>query len=246
LKAFVLAAGYATRMYPLTRDQPKPLLDVAGRPILSHLADRIERLAGLDEIIVISNSRFVDRFREWRDARAATVPVTVLDDGSTAHANRLGAVGDLAFALKHVPVGDDAWLVVAGDNLFSFELDELVQTTKRLREPTLVVREVSHATGPSPYNEVTMGSAGRVVGFREKPADPATNLAAIALYCFPPHIAPWVEEFAAVSVERDAPGHFMAWLVERTSVRAVPMAGEWWDVGDLASLERARKCFTPL
>ena len=120
MKAYLLAAGYATRMFPLTRDLPKPLLEVAGAPILSHILDRVLALRDLSEVVVISNHRFADAFGRWADEQGSPVPVRVLDDGSTHDGDKLGAIGDLAFALQQVPVDGEDWVVAAGDNLLAF------------------------------------------------------------------------------------------------------------------------------
>jgi len=127
VKAYLLAAGYATRMYPLTRDRPKPLLEVAGAPILSPILDRILALDGLSEVVVIGNERFATPLEAWAAALDVPVPVGVLNDGSSSEDDKLGAIGDLAFALGEVPPGDEDWLVAAGDNLLAFDLTLLQQ-----------------------------------------------------------------------------------------------------------------------
>jgi glucose-1-phosphate thymidylyltransferase len=243
VKALLLAAGYATRLYPLTRDRAKPLLDVGGRPILSHILDRVVELPGLSEVIVVANARFADSFRAWAAGAACPVPIRVLDDGSTSDADKLGATGDLAFALREAPLAGEDLLVVAGDNLLRFDLRPLHARFEARRRPTIVVRRVPRSGGPSPYNEVTLSPDGRVTGFREKPADPRTDLVAIALYFFPPEIEGFVRRYLAEGGNPDAPGHFIAWLVRQTDVHAVREDGEWWDIGGLDSLEAARARF---
>ncbi len=243
VKALLLAAGYATRLYPLTRDRAKPLLEIGGRPILSHILDRVVELPGLTEVLVVSNARFAESFRAWAAGAACPVPIRVLDDGSTSDADKLGATGDLALALREAPLAGEDLVVVAGDNLLRFDLRPLHAAFAASRRPTIVVRRVAHAGGPSPYNEVTLAPDGRVLGFREKPADPHTDLVAIALYFFPPEIEGLVRRYLAEGGNPDAPGHFIAWLVRETDVRAVREDGEWWDIGSLESLEAARARF---
>lgn len=253
MKAYLLAAGYATRMLPLTRDRPKPLLEVAGRPILSHLLDRVLALEGLSQVIVVANDRFADRFEDWAGALRAPVPVRVLNDGSRSEADRLGAIGDLAFALSRVPVGDEDWLVAAGDNLLAFDLGALQRAFRTHGHPLLAVRpvdreaEAREAPGqPSRYNEVEVDRAGRVLRFREKPVDPDSPLAAIALYLLPPATAARVRQYLDEGGNPDAPGHFIAWLVDRQPVRAEPIPDGWFDIGSLAGLAHAREHFTPM
>lgn len=241
MKAYVLAAGYATRMHPLTRDQPKPLLEVAGAPILTHVLRGVLDLDDLSEAVVIANDRFAPHFAAWAESLEASVPVRVLNDGSTSEDDKLGAIGDLAFALAAVPPGDEPWLVVAGDNLLGFDLRLLQEAFLEDEDRTLLtVREVQR-DGPSQYNEVIVDDAGGVERFREKPADPISKLAAIALYFFPPEVAGKLAAYLAGGGNPDAPGHFIAWLADRAPVRATSLPGQWFDIGSLEGLARARE-----
>ena len=242
MKVFVLAAGYATRLGPESRERAKPLLDIAGRPLLDRLLERVLALDGISEIVVIANARFAAQFEAWSAASRRSVPVRVLNDGSTDDAHKLGAIGDLAFALREVPLAGEDWLVVAGDNLIDFDLRPALADYRAEPAPLLLVRRFE-ADGPSRYNEVTLGEGGRVVRFREKPADPETDLAAIALYFFPPAVSGALERYLEAGGEPDAPGHFIAWLVEQQPVRALLIGGGWFDVGTPADLERTRARF---
>lgn len=248
MKVILLAAGYATRLYPLTRDRAKPLLDVGGRPIASRIVDRLMGLDGVRDVTVITNARFADSFRRWRDTFECPVPIKVLDDGTLSEHDRLGAVGDLAFALRARPPEDEAVLVAAGDNLVEFDIETVARDFAANPAPRLTVRRVER-NGPSRYNEVCFGpdddarGEGRVVRFREKPADPTSSWAAIALYFFPPQVADWVETYLANGGNPDAPGHFIAWLVENTPTYASRLDGEWLDIGTPETLAAARARF---
>jgi glucose-1-phosphate thymidylyltransferase len=244
VKAYLLAAGYATRMHPLTRDFPKPLLEVAGAPILSHILARVLALDGLSEVVVIANERFADPFDRWAGDLETPVPVRVLNDGSTCDEDKLGAIGDLAFAVEQVPPAGEDWLVAAGDNLLGFDLRVLQRLQARHGETLLAVREVERE-GPSRYNEVVRDERGRVIRFREKPADPQSGLAAIALYFFPPEVAELLPRYLAEGGNPDAPGHFIAWLVGRVPVRGADLPGDWFDIGSLEGLAHAREHYVP-
>lgn len=245
MKAYLLAAGYATRMRPLTDAWPKPLLEVAGAPILSHVVAGVAGLEGLSEVVVIANDRFAEDFLSWAKGLEISVPVRVLNDGTTSDADKLGALGDLAFALAACPPGEESWLVAAGDNLLGFELRALQSVFQEdVSSPLLAVREVVR-DGPSPYNEVRVDAAGRVESFREKPADPVSTLAAIALYFFPPAIAGRLAGYLEAGGNPDAPGHFMAWLVDRVPVRGTRLPGPWFDIGSLDGLAHAREHYRP-
>jgi glucose-1-phosphate thymidylyltransferase len=247
MKAYLLAAGYATRMYPLTRDCAKPLLEVAGAAIISHLLRRVLTLDGLSEVIVVANDRFAADFEAWAAQQSSLVPLRVLNDGTRSDDDKLGALGDLEFALREAPLEGEDWLVAAADNLISCDLRPLQRVFERGgevgREPLLVVRRTT-GEGPSQYNEVILAESGRVTGFREKPRDPVSDLAAIALYLLPAAAGPALERYLVAGGNRDAPGHFLAWLVEQMAVRAEPLQGAWFDIGSLDGLADARARFS--
>ncbi|MCZ6465126.1 MAG: nucleotidyltransferase family protein [Proteobacteria bacterium] len=242
MKAFVLTAGYATRLYPLTRERPKALLEIGGVPMLTRIVDAIAVLPELSEIVVVGNARFADAFATWGRSPRTTVPVRILNDGSTEDANKLGAIGDLAFALREAPVGDEDWLAVAGDNLLDFSLAPAHDAFAARRMPLLLVRRQPPGPDASRYNEVTLDGEGRVVRFREKPTDPQTGLAAIAFYFFPATVAGAVDRYLAGGGNPDAPGHFIAWLVDEMPVCAWRIEGDsdWFDVGSIETLQQAR------
>lgn len=251
MKIYALAAGYATRLHPLTRDRPKPLLEIGGRPMLSRILDRLVPLfptgahgdAALSEIVVVTNARFAGAFRDWADAYETLAPIRVLDDGTHRDDDRLGAIGDLAFALDRVPCGEEPFVVVAGDNVLELELGPVVEAFLASGTPRILVRRVEDEAGPSRYNEVLLAPDGHVLEFREKPAERHHPLAAIALYLFPSHIARRIDEYLAEGGNPDAPGHFLAWLVGRERVEASPLVGEWHDVGSPETLAAARARF---
>lgn len=240
MKAIVLAAGYATRLYPMTRDTPKALLEVGGEPLLSRLVRQLCRLPELSEIAIVSNAKFLPAFREWAAERRDPVPLRILDDRSTSEDNRLGATGDLAFALAALEPGDEDLVVCAGDNLLELDLTIPCEAFRASGDPTLVVRRLAPGEDASRYNEVEVGADGTVEAFREKPAKPTTGLAAIAVYFYPARVGELVRRYLAEGGDPDAPGHFVAWLVGETRVRSVPLAGRWFDIGDVSTLERAR------
>jgi glucose-1-phosphate thymidylyltransferase len=222
-------------MYPLTRDVPKPLLEVAGAPMLSHLLARTAGLPGVDEVVVVGH-RFTSSSRLGR----RELPWSLLDDGSSDESDRLGALGDLAFAAREIPLAGRDALVAAGDNLMLFDLTSHARAFARRRTAQIAFRRAPADAGASRYGEVTLDAERRVVRFREKPSDPQSDLASIALYFFPASTWSLLDRYLEEGGNRDAPGHFIAWLAQRTEVHAEPSAGPWFDIGDLDSLARAR------
>ena len=241
MKAYLLAAGFATRMYPLTRNVAKPLLEVGGAPILSHLLRRAESIPDLTEVVVVGNQRFAESLIDWSNSLACRVPLRVLDDGVSEVDERLGAIGDLVFALSQVPNEGEDLVVVAGDNLLDFDLAPLYRDFKAQGKPMLVTRTVDHGEGPSPYNAVQVDEEGWVLEFREKPRHPVGDLSAIALYFLRPDTPELLKKYLASGGNPDAPGHFISWLVSVESVFARPMLGRWFDIGSLESLREARE-----
>lgn len=244
VKAYILAAGYATRMYPLTRDRPKALLEVAGRPIISHIVERLLALDDLTEIVVVTNARFVSHFESWRAQQLSRIPITVLNDGTTSNDTRLGAIADLRFAIDTVPLVGANAVVVAGDTLFDCDLRPVTRAFLARGAPTLVVRRAPDLNSLSKYNEVSVADDGRVTRFIEKPTQTETNLTAIALYFFPPATLLRLAEYLGAGGNPDAPGHFIAWLVEREPCYAESLVDRWFDIGSIDSLEQARRSWS--
>ena len=233
MRAVVLAAGYATRLYPLTRDRAKPLLPVGGVTILDRLVTALAG-AGVEEIAVVANHRFAPQFEEWRAAAPARAAVQILDDGTTSEENRLGAVGDLRFALGRIGVASDL-VVAAADNLFGFSLASFVEFFRRAGTDCITVRREPDPARLARTGVVEIDPSSRVLRFEEKPARPRSTYASPPLYAFTRATLPLVPEYLASGGNPDAPGHFIAWLCPRRPVHAFVFEGEVFDIGTLES-----------
>lgn len=240
MNALILAAGYATRLYPLTQDFPKPLLEVGGRAILDHLVDQLESLAGLDSLWLVTNHRFFPHFEQWRARRPPRKPMHLLDDGTTRDDERLGAVGDLRFALGRVGLEDDL-LVTAADNLPCFPLAEFVTTFQARRASLVCVHRVTDPERLRRTGVAVLDTEGRVVEFAEKPREPKSQWAVPPLYLFPRATLPRVSAYLDAGGSPEAPGHFLEWLCRVEPVYAWPATGPILDIGTPASLEVARR-----
>jgi glucose-1-phosphate thymidylyltransferase len=241
MKALILAAGYATRLYPLTENFPKPLLDVGGRTLLDRLADRLTEWPGLDGTVLVTNRRFVRPFTEWARTRA-DLPVRVLDDGSLCNEDRLGAVGDIAFALRESDLADDL-LVAAADNLFDFPFAELETAFRRTGGNCLLVHRVADPARRRRTGIAELGPGLRVTGFQEKPTEPRSEWGVPPLYALREETLARIPEYLASGGSSDAPGHLIEWLVPRVPVFAVPAPGAVYDIGTLESLAACRAKF---
>ncbi|HJP02887.1 MAG TPA: nucleotidyltransferase family protein [Planctomycetota bacterium] len=244
MKLILLAAGFATRMYPLTRDHAKPLLEVGGEAILDHIVRRALTVEAIDGAVLITNGRFRADFDRWRDSGEWRVPVEVIDDGVREADERLGAVADLQLAIEAArPAPDESLLVMAGDNLIGFDLSHLDEEFRRRGCSVVAMRELDGPIPPSHFGEITVDGEGLVTAFREKPADPRSPLASTGIYFFTPEVRPLLARYLEEGGEGDAPGHFLSWLVHRVPVAAAPIPGPWFDVGNLATLAEARAAF---
>lgn len=239
MKIVILAAGYATRLYPLTEHFPKPLLDVGGRTILDRLLDRIRADLPNEACWLVSNRRFAAPFEQWAAQRGDPC-LRVLDDGSTAPENRLGAIGDLAFALERMGGPDDLF-VVAADNIFEFPIGDLIAAFRRSPGVWVCVHQVTDPARQRRTGIAELAPDGRVMGFEEKPAAPRSCWAVPPLYCFDRVSAARVREYLAEGRSPDSPGRFIEWLVPRVEVRAVRVRGTIHDIGTIESLEACRR-----
>jgi glucose-1-phosphate thymidylyltransferase len=239
VKAIVLAAGYATRLYPLTLNQPKPLLPVGGRPMLDRL---LESLAGVgaDQTYVVTNARFAPHFREWGAVRP---DVTVVDDGTTSDEDKRGAIGDIAFVLEQAQIDDDL-VVVAGDNLFSDDLSEFGDFCRARNAPVLAVYDVGDLAQMSKYNSIETDDEGRITFFEEKPAHATSTVTGIALYFYPRQVLPLIAQYVAEGNNPDQPGRLVQWLYPRTDVYTWRVPGTWYDIGSAETLRVADELFS--
>jgi glucose-1-phosphate thymidylyltransferase len=241
VKAIVLAAGYATRLYPLTEIVAKPLLPVAGRPMIDHLLDRIREVDDVDGVHVVTNHKFADSFLRWADAHeAAGIRIDVHDDGTTNEDDRLGAIGDIRFVVEHAGLEGDDLLVVAGDNLFDYSVADYGRWWHGKGEASAVaLYDVGDFELVKKYSAVELDEADRLTGFVEKPEHPETTLVATATYLFHRAHVPLVERYLDEGNSPDQPGRFVSWLVPRAPVYGYRFEGEWRDIGDAEQLLEA-------
>jgi glucose-1-phosphate thymidylyltransferase len=234
MKALILAAGYATRLRPLTDSIPKMLLPLAERPMLDYLLDRIREVGEIDEIHLVTNAQFATAFREW-----APDDVTVHDDGTTSNEDRLGAIGDIAFAIDRGGLAGADLFVVAGDNLIGYSLGDFVDFWRAKGSSAVALHEVSDPELLRNYGVVELDEDDRVVYFQEKPAEPRSYLAATAAYLYRPEHLELLVRYLEDGNPPDAPGNFIAWLYTRAPVHGYRISGEWHDIGDLSQLLEA-------
>ena len=237
MKCLILAAGYATRLYPLTENFPKPLLEVGGKPILDWLIDDMSKTGLIDEYIIISNHKFASIFEEWSNGR-----YTILDDGTSSNETRLGAVKDIQFAIEQLNIDDDL-LVMAGDNLLDFSLSGFINFAKE-KQATCVMRYYEanearlHKTGVAEID-----AEGLILSMEEKPKEPKSHWCVPAFYCYTREDVRLIKKGIEAGCGTDAPGSFIAWLSMQTKVYTYEMPGHRYDIGNLASYEQVKQTY---
>ena len=245
MKVIILAAGYATRLYPLTLTQPKPLLPVAGKPMVEHVLDNLAPITAIDRVYVVTNAKFATHFQTWSDHSRATkskFDFTIVNDGTTDDANKLGAIGDLNYVITTQGLDDD-FLVVAGDNLFSDQLGEFGKFCIEKNAPVEAVYDVGNLEEIKKYNSITTDADGRITFFEEKPKHPVSTLTGIALYYYPKSTIALIKQYIAEGNNPDQPGRLVQWLYPRTAVYTWRVPGLWFDIGSRETLEEANKIF---
>ena len=243
MKAIVLAAGYATRLRPLTDDVPKQLLPVGGRPILDYVVDRIDAVNEIDAAYVVTNARFAADFEDWAAGRAGRLRPSVVNDGTLTNDDRLGAIGDIHFTVRNHRLEHDDVLVIAGDNLFDASLTGLLSFWRGKGICScLALHDVADRDLARQYGVVTVDRDERVVSFVEKPSDPQTTLAATATYLYHREHVPLIERYLDEGNVADQPGNLIAWLAPRVPVYGYRLVGDWFDIGTPDQLLEADNC----
>jgi len=246
MNILILAAGYATRLYPLTLTKAKPLLGVAGKPMMEWVIDNLAPIEGIEKVYVVTNHKFAADFQAWADDYVKGQPklsFEIADDGSTSDADKLGAIGDLNFVIQKYGIDSSDLMVVAGDNLFNQSLEAFGAFCREKDQPVLGLYDVGSRDEAKKYGVVDLDAAGTLTKFVEKPSDPPTTLIGIALYYYPPAAVKLIAQYLAEGNNPDQPGRFVQWLYPRMPVRTWRVPGTWFDVGSKETLEQANQIF---
>lgn len=242
MKNIILAAGYATRLYPLTENFPKPLLTIGSTTILDRLVDDVDAIDEVDEHLIVTNHKFARHFREWAGKRTAAKPVRIIDDGTTGNDNRLGGVRDLLLALDACHVSDDI-MVLAADNILDFSLQLFVAFFRQKQTSVIMCYHEEDPVRRRRSGIIRTDVEGRVLQMWEKPQDPPTDLAVPPFYIYRKEDLEFVRGSVAGGCPPDAPGNLVGYLADKTTLHAWPMAGHRFDIGSLDSYQQAQQRF---
>jgi len=244
MKALILAAGYATRLYPLTKHFPKPLLKVNKKPIINYIVDNVGSIKEIDEIFVITNSKFYSRFKSWVKKIKSAKKIYVIDDHTCNLEDRRGAIGDLYYAIIKKKIKDDL-LVIGGDNLFDNDLHGFVGfALSKYPHPSIGVFNIKDKRKACNYGVIKLDNCGKIINFQEKPKHPASTNVAMCLYYFPAKKLDLVGEYlSSRSNKNDATGFYIDWLRKKEAVFGFVFSGKWFDIGRLEFYKKAAHTF---
>ena len=230
MKCIILCAGYATRLYPLTENFPKPLLVIKEKTIIDHLIDDLENEKNIDEYIVVSNHKFINHFNEWKKTRNENI--IVLDDGSTENENRIGAVRDIYFAIDKMNINDDI-IVLAGDNLLEFSLNKFIDFYKEKNTNCIMTYYEESLKTLTRCGVIEVDENFKVLSMEEKPKNPKSNYAVPPFYIYRKEDLYLFKKALESGCGVDAPGHFLEWFTKHAEVSAYLMPAKRIDIGTL-------------
>ena len=251
MKAIIPVAGYATRLYPLTKDTPKALLEVQGKPILEHILGKLHELKAVDEVFIVTNAKFYENFDFWLEEfeekhRDFGLKITLVNDHTLSNDDRLGTMGDLKYVFDDQHLDDD-FLVVNGDNLFNFSLLAPYKMFADKDKGQVVVGlygGLTKAEVAGKFGVVQLNGSNLVNGFEEKPAEPKSNLLSTGIYFFPKRAMGLIGQYLAGGYKADAPGYFLEWLHKKEKVFGFVFTDKWFDIGSFEQLGKAREEFS--
>ena len=247
MKAILLAAGYATRLYPLTKDTPKPLLPVAGKPTIEHILSHVLPMEEIDTIYIITNDKFYAQFVEWKSDFERKHPtdrkIILMNDGTTANEGRLGSIGDLEFVISKTGLDDDL-LMIAGDSLFDFELDGLIGYFHEKKGCVLCAYRTTDTKTLRRRGVIKIDETSRVIDFDEKPERPESDIAVPAIHIYRRECVKLFRQYLSEGNNPDAPGYFVEWLYQREPLYAYFFTGNCYDIGNAESYSEVNRIFS--
>lgn len=240
MKAIILLAGYATRMYPLTENQPKALLPLRGKAVIDYIVEQINRIPEIDTIYAVTNSKFYPHFVDWAKTAPTKTPIEVLDDGTSSNETRRGAIGDIYFTINEKAIDDDLF-VVAGDNYFTYDLKEQYDLFREKNSDTIAGKELDDIEKLKAFAVAKLDESGKVLELVEKPPNPPSNIAIYATYFYLKDTARLFKQYLDEGNNPDQPGLFPQWLHKIRDVYAYRMNGDCYDIGTIEMYEEMNR-----
>jgi len=241
MKALILAGGFAVRLYPLTENFPKPLLKIKDKPIIEYLLEKISKIKEIDEIYIVTNKKFYQHFKTWNENFNFSKKIEIINDNTLTNEDRLGSIGDTDFVIKQKKINDDL-LVLGGDNLFEFDLKELISYFYQKNSDITALYDLQDLELIKKMSVVEINEKEKIIYFEEKPSSPKTTLMSICCYLYKKETLHLFDEYLKNN-KADPPGNFIQWLYKIKPVYGFKFSGKWFDIGSFESLEKAKKEF---
>lgn len=238
MTVIILAAGYAVRLQPLTLNTSKSLLPIGNKKIIDRILEKVLKVGAVSSVYIITNSKFFKPFGDWLKGAGYKQKISLICDGTTTNENRLGAIRDLEFVIKEEAITDDI-LVVAGDNLFEFDLADFIKFAKNRKGVAIALRDIGSLSLARNFGVVAIDADKKVIDFEEKPEKPKSTLISTGIYYFPKDKVAFINEYVKMQTKLDAPGYYMGWLSKRDEVYGYTFTEDWYDIGTLESYKKA-------
>jgi glucose-1-phosphate thymidylyltransferase len=230
MKAIILCAGYATRLYPLTENVPKPLLSIREKPLLNYILERIEGIDLIDQIFIVTNNKFYSNFCSWKKSFYFSKDIKIINDGTLSNQDRLGGLGDLNLVLESEMINDDI-LVVAGDNLFDFDLQKFIKFFKQKDKCTIGLYDLEDLEKAKNFGILRIDSSNKIISFFEKPENPKSTLISTAIYLYNEKELERIKQYMESTGSKEGPGYLIPYFLKFQDVYGYVFKGKWWDVG---------------
>lgn len=242
IDAILLAAGYSTRLYPLTKDFPKPLLEVGGKPVITNIIEKLENLKEISKVYVITNDKFYKHFLNWKNNLKTALDISILTDGTSSEEDKLGAMGDVGFVIKEKSINGSLF-IIAGDNLFDFELNEMVNYFKEKNKDVVCTSEIKELSRLRNMGVAKLDKNNKIIFLEEKPENPPSKIAVSCMYLYTKETISLIKKYLHDGNNPDNTGSFLQWLYPQKEVYAFINKGKIIDIGTPETLEKARKEF---
>ena len=243
MKVIILAGGYAKSLWPLTKNTPKPLLKVGGKAIIDYILEKIEIIKDIDSIIISTNKKFKEPFKVWIKNHKFKEKVKLIIEPTTTEGKKLGTIGGLSYVINHTKIDEDL-LIIGGDNIFEFNLQNFIDYYKDNKSPIIALYDMkSKQKVMNKYGVCVLGKQNKIIEFQEKPAKPKSSLISTACYIFPREDVKLIDRYLKEGNNPDAMGFFITWLINNKDVYGWTFKENWFDIGSLDELERAKKVY---
>jgi glucose-1-phosphate thymidylyltransferase len=231
MKCVILCSGYATRLYPLTLNKPKPLLPIKGKPILDYLVKKVEKIEDIDEIFVVSNEKFYNSFLKWRNSVNCRKKIKIINDKTSTNETRLGGVGDLVFAIEKENIKEDL-LVLLGDNYFNFDLNKIIDFFKEKKSNVIGLFYIKETNKCKNFGILQMNKKNQIISFEEKPENPKSHLISAGIYVYSKKELKKIKEYLKTESCKEGPGYLIPYFKKFQKVYGFVLEGFWYDIGD--------------